>query len=106
MPVKHDADPIKKPHEAERILWKETGIAVPFPEPRPEADARYKLAFSKPNDIKMIGSVALRTNLSFERPMTIDLGVTMPSVGFLIPGTVQAPKLTTFCSNFSRRKTI
>ncbi|OJJ43343.1 hypothetical protein ASPZODRAFT_918659 [Penicilliopsis zonata CBS 506.65] len=64
--------------EAEKELQSAHGVAVPFPNPRPSKDAKYLLAYSKPANVNVVGSFALRTGVRDADCSTIDLAVTMP----------------------------
>ncbi|KAI9844485.1 MAG: hypothetical protein M1837_005568 [Sclerophora amabilis] len=68
--------------EAERDLQKIHKIVIPFPEPRPAKDARYRMAYSKPGNINVVGSYALRTATKDNGIMSVDMAVTMPSTIF------------------------
>ncbi|KAI9743279.1 MAG: hypothetical protein M1818_003125 [Claussenomyces sp. TS43310] len=54
-------------------------IVIPFPNPPPPENAAYKLAYSKPSDINIVGSYALRTMVEVDNVLTVDMVVTMPS---------------------------
>jgi U3 small nucleolar RNA-associated protein 22 len=64
--------------EAERELLSNK-VAVPFPNPRPPKDARYKLEFAKPTAINVVGSYALKTASRANDGLTVDMMVHMPS---------------------------
>ena len=53
-------------------------VAVPFPNPRPSSDTKYKFAYSKPTNINVVGSYALKTANRFKDVLVIDLVITMP----------------------------
>jgi U3 small nucleolar RNA-associated protein 22 len=63
--------------EAEKSL-KSSGIAVPFPNPGPPKDAKYKLQYERPASINAIGSYPLKIATRSEDIFSIDLVVTMP----------------------------
>lgn len=65
--------------EAEKKLRKGNGVSIPFPEPRPAKDSKYKFEYAKPANINVVGSLALKTGTKSAEPLTIDLAVTMPS---------------------------
>lgn len=58
------------------------GVSIPYPAPLPTEDARYEVAFRKPNSIKVVGSwgnkltVMSKDGLGFD----VDLALEMPSV--------------------------
>lgn len=55
-----------------------SGIAIPFPNPRPPKDALYKLQYERPSSINATGSYPLKTVTKSEDAHSIDLVVTMP----------------------------
>ncbi|SLM40170.1 Nrap protein [Lasallia pustulata] len=65
--------------EAERNLRKFHKIFVPFPEPRPQSEVKYTLAYKKPANINVVGSYALKTAVKTEGVLLIDMAITMPS---------------------------
>ncbi|KAN0082128.1 Nrap protein [Elaphomyces granulatus] len=64
--------------EAEREIRSIHGIAVPFPFPRPAKNIKYSVAYSKPLNINIVGSFALRNGIRTPEPSTVDVVVTMP----------------------------
>ncbi|PWY65042.1 Nrap protein [Aspergillus heteromorphus CBS 117.55] len=74
--------PPKLALEAEKELRGVYGITVPYPEPRPGRDAKYTVAYSKPTNINVVGSVSLKTGAKSTGPFTVDLAVTMPNTLF------------------------
>ena len=66
--------------EAERNLRKSYNIIVPFPEPRPQSEVKYTLAYKEPASINVVGSYALKTALKTEGVLSIDMAITMPLV--------------------------
>ncbi|THX96884.1 Nrap protein [Aureobasidium pullulans] len=77
-----DAIPNREPLpllEAERDMIKKSKVAIPFPEPRPAHDVKYKLAYEKPQNINVVGSFPLKLSLrDRQAPLSIDMLVTMP----------------------------
>jgi U3 small nucleolar RNA-associated protein 22 len=72
--------PSSKPlalEEAERGLLKHK-VAIPFPDPRPPKDAKYKFAYAKPAMINIVGSFALKTTPRSTAGLEVDMVVTMP----------------------------
>ncbi|MCJ1250264.1 hypothetical protein MMC30_007490 [Trapelia coarctata] len=65
--------------EAERVLKKAHGTAVPFPEPRPTKEIKYFVAYEKPENINVVGSFVLKSAVKRTEPFVVDLAVTMPS---------------------------
>jgi len=51
---------------------------VPYPEPKPDKDVAYKLAYAKPAKINIVGSYATRTMVKSEGILTVDMVVVMP----------------------------
>ncbi|EEH40078.1 U3 small nucleolar RNA-associated protein [Paracoccidioides lutzii Pb01] len=70
--------PPKPVYEAERELRKRSGIAVPFPDPRPAKDTKYTLQYTSPVNINVVGSFVIKTEVK-SKLTTIDLAVTIPS---------------------------
>lgn len=64
-------------NDAERDLIKDK-VAVPFPSPRPPKDAKYNFAYTKPANINVVGSYALKTGSRSKELLEIDMVVTMP----------------------------
>ena len=60
-------------------MIKKHKVAVPFPEPRPANDVKYKLAYEKPANINVVGSFPLKLTVrAAQAPLSIDMVVTMP----------------------------
>ncbi|KAB8076695.1 Nrap protein [Aspergillus leporis] len=74
--------PSKLASEAEKDLRSAHGVIVPYPEPRPGKDTKYSVSYSKPTNVNVVGSFALRTGVRTSEPYTVDLAVTMPSTLF------------------------
>ena len=70
--------------EAERSLIKSNKVAIPFPHPRPTKDAQYKLVYSKPKSINVIGGYPLKVATRTGEELVMDLLVTMPEVKLYI----------------------
>lgn len=65
--------------DAERDLIKKSKVAIPFPDPRPAHDVKYKLAYEKPQNVNVVGSFPLKLSLrQSQTPLSIDMVVTMP----------------------------
>ncbi|KAF2660693.1 Nrap protein [Lophiostoma macrostomum CBS 122681] len=67
--------------DAEKSLETE-GIAIPFPQPRPPKDAKYKLQYLRPTSINATGSYPLKVASRNEEDLSIDLVVTMSEALF------------------------
>lgn len=65
--------------EAEKELRAESGVVIPWPEPRPSKDAKYTMSYAKPTNVNVVGSFALRNGAKTTIPRPVDLAVTMPS---------------------------
>ena len=65
--------------EAIHVQHTSHGVSIPFPEPRPAHDAKYKLAYSKPSNMIVIGSYDRNTTIRSGRQPSVDLAVEMPS---------------------------
>ncbi|KAE8348560.1 Nrap protein [Aspergillus coremiiformis] len=74
--------PPKSAVEAEKELRNAHGIIVPYPEPRPGKDTQYSVSYSKPTNVNVVGSFALKTGVRASEPYTVDLAVTMPTTIF------------------------
>jgi U3 small nucleolar RNA-associated protein 22 len=59
-------------------MYKSHKIAVPYPDPKPDKDALYKLAYAKPSRINVVGSYALNTMIRSESVSSVDMIVVMP----------------------------
>lgn len=64
---------------AEKELHSAQGIVVPYLAPRPGKDTKYTVSYTKPANVNVVGSFALRTGIRTPEPYTVDLAVTMPS---------------------------
>lgn len=65
--------------EAEKELRNATGVVIPWPDPRPDSNAKYTMSYSKPTNINVVGSFALRNGARTSESRPVDLAVTMPS---------------------------
>ena len=68
--------------EATKSLQKSHKIAIPFPDPKPEKVAAYKLAYAQPSNINVVGSYALKTMVRSEHALSVDMVVKMPEAIF------------------------
>ncbi|KAE9369461.1 pre-rRNA processing protein-like protein Utp22 [Stipitochalara longipes BDJ] len=75
----HDALSIA---EATKWLHKSHRIAIPFPDPKPDKNAAYKLIYAKPSHINVIGSYALKTMVKSDSTLSVDMLVVMPAALF------------------------
>ncbi|CAG8950864.1 hypothetical protein HYFRA_00003081 [Hymenoscyphus fraxineus] len=68
--------------EATKLLQKSHKISVPFPSPKPDKSAAYKLAYAKPSRINVVGSYPMRTMIKpakSDHVLSIDMVVVMPT---------------------------
>ncbi|KAL5332646.1 Nrap protein [Aspergillus crustosus] len=71
--------PAKQPLEAEKEMRQSHGVVVPYPEPRPGKDIKYSVMYTRPTNVNVIGSFALKTSSKTTAPYVIDMSVTIPS---------------------------
>lgn len=65
--------------EAEDMfLGKDDAITIPFPDPKPKQDIKYKFGFKNPKEVNVIGSYSLRTAVRQPDGVGVDVLVTMP----------------------------
>ncbi|TGO29578.1 hypothetical protein BPAE_0013g00290 [Botrytis paeoniae] len=72
-----DHEPLLVP-DATKLFSKTHKIAIPFPDPKPDNNAAYKLIYSKPSGINVVGSYALGTMVKSEKLLCVDMIVNMP----------------------------
>ncbi|KAJ4291036.1 U3 snoRNP protein [Kalmusia sp. IMI 367209] len=63
--------------EAQKSL-RSAGVTIPFPNPQPPTDAKYKFQYDRPASINATGSYPLKTATRTDEDLAIDLVVTMP----------------------------
>ncbi|KAH0543993.1 hypothetical protein FGG08_001760 [Glutinoglossum americanum] len=73
-----DREPVGA-NEAEKELYKRYKIAIPFMGPRLAKDVKYKLAYSRPANINVVGSYALKTAVKARSVISVDMAITLPS---------------------------
>ncbi|TVY84760.1 U3 small nucleolar RNA-associated protein [Lachnellula suecica] len=64
--------------DATKLLQKSHKITVPFPDPKPDKSAAYKLAYTRPSNINIVGSYTLKTMVTTDSISSIDMVVVMP----------------------------
>jgi U3 small nucleolar RNA-associated protein 22 len=64
--------------EATKLLQKSYKIAIPFPDPKPDKTAAYKLSYARPSNINVVGSYALKTMVRSDHALPVDMMVKMP----------------------------
>ncbi|KAF7504122.1 hypothetical protein GJ744_002691 [Endocarpon pusillum] len=72
-----DVAPMTAP-EAEKLLSKEAGVCVPFPNPRPGRDTKYTLEYKRPARVDVVGSLPLQLGIKSKDICTADLAITLP----------------------------
>lgn len=65
-------------HQATAALEEKHHILVPFPDPKPSGDCPYKVSFSKPTQVNIVGSYVARTMVKSQTRRVIDMIVEMP----------------------------
>ena len=68
--------------EAIKLIQKSHKIIIPFPSPKPDQSAAYKLSYEKPTNINVVGSYPLKTmtkTASADSALSIDMVVIMPA---------------------------
>ncbi len=65
--------------DAAKSLLKSHNITVPFPDPKPDNGAQYKLAYIRPSKINVVGSYPLKNMVKSDSTLSIDMIVVMPS---------------------------
>lgn len=68
--------------EATKLLQKSHKTSIPFPDPKPDKNAAYKLAYAKPSSINVVGSYALKTMVRSDNALAVDMIVKMPDLIF------------------------
>lgn len=68
----------KKVPGATKLLQKSHKIMIPFPNPKPDKNAAYKLAYARPSNINIVGSYALKTMVKTDSVLSVDMVVVMP----------------------------
>lgn len=73
-----DVAPMTAP-EAEKVLRKEAGVCLPFPNPRPGRDTKYTLEYKRPARLDLVGSLPLQLGIIKSKDIcTADLAITLP----------------------------
>lgn len=65
-------------NEATIRFEKRHRIVIPYPDPKPEKEAPYKLAFSPPSQCNVVGSYVMRTMTKSQNRFGVDMVVQMP----------------------------
>jgi len=68
----------KQVADATNLLQKSHKITIPFPNPKPDKTAAYKLAYAKPSNINIVGSYALQAMVKTDSVLSIDMIIVMP----------------------------
>jgi U3 small nucleolar RNA-associated protein 22 len=72
-----DAGPLTV-SEAEESLWKQSGVYVPFPNPRPGKDTKYTLEYRRPTHANVVGNLLLQLVIKSKYACIVDLALTIP----------------------------
>ncbi|KAG4413369.1 hypothetical protein IFR04_013486 [Cadophora malorum] len=72
-----DRDAVSIP-EASKALLKSHRITIPFPDPKPDKNAAYKLSYEKPSNVNVVGSYASKTMVKSDDVLSVDMVVVMP----------------------------
>ena len=54
-------------------------VVAPFPDPKPDENAAYKLQYTKPSNINVVGSYVLKTMVKSDNALSVDMVVVMPA---------------------------
>ncbi|KAK0101481.1 hypothetical protein ONS95_006651 [Cadophora gregata] len=73
-----DRDAVSVP-EASKTLFQTHKITIPFPDPKPDKNAAYKLSYEKPSIVNIVGSYASRTMVKSEGDLCVDMVAVMPA---------------------------
>lgn len=60
-------------------MHKSYKIVAPFPDPKPDENAAYKLQYTKPSNINVVGSYVLKTMVKSDSSLVVDMVVVMPA---------------------------
>ena len=64
--------------EAAKFLHKSYKITAPFPDPKPDKNAAYKLVYAKPSAVNVVGSYTLKTMVKSDGVLSVDMVAVMP----------------------------
>ena len=53
-------------------------ITIPFPDPKPDKDVAYRLSYSRPSNINIVGSYVLQTMTKDDQFLAVDMVITLP----------------------------
>ncbi|KAL8317817.1 hypothetical protein RB597_001302 [Gaeumannomyces tritici] len=65
-------------NDAVKRFEKESGICIPFPDPKPPKDSQYKLSLERPTVFNVVGSYVSKTMIKSQGDMAVDMVVEMP----------------------------
>ncbi|KAL2072272.1 hypothetical protein VTL71DRAFT_11615 [Oculimacula yallundae] len=68
--------------EATKALLKSHKIKIPYPDPKPDKSAAYKLLYRKPSNVNIVGSYASKTMVKSDGVLSVDMVVVMPDTIF------------------------
>lgn len=64
--------------QAASKLEKKHKIKVPFPDPRPQENSNYKVAFAKPAQFNVVGSYVSKTMVKTQKDHSVDMVIVLP----------------------------
>jgi U3 small nucleolar RNA-associated protein 22 len=64
--------------QAASKLEKKHKIKVPFPDPRPQENSNYKVAFAKPAQFNVVGSYVSKTMVKTQKDHAVDMVIVLP----------------------------
>lgn len=64
--------------DVKSMLLKKHGIIIPFPDPQPSDDVKYKFGFKKPTAFYLVGSYPLKSVVRSRNGFNVDVVVIMP----------------------------
>ncbi|EJT75527.1 hypothetical protein GGTG_05460 [Gaeumannomyces tritici R3-111a-1] len=65
-------------NDAVKRFENESGIRIPFPDPKPPKDSQYKLSLERPTVFNVVGSYVSKTMIKSQGDMAVDMVVEMP----------------------------
>lgn len=80
-------------------------VVIPFPNPRPGKDIKYKFAYEKPSYLNVVGSFAMRTMVRETDNSNVDFVLQMPSVRTTYTHQLRSNWANVLYRPYSRRRT-
>ncbi|CAG8663407.1 1848_t:CDS:2, partial [Scutellospora calospora] len=75
--------------DAKSVLLKNHGIIIPFPDPQPSDDVKYKFGFKKPTAFYLVGSYPLKNVVRCRNGFSVDVVVIMPKYLAVLSAALQ-----------------